>query len=420
LVAFSWVLGDSHRGAYYVLASVIAGGKVARLTKRTVDAAKPGERDRFVWDEDQPGFGLKVTPAGRKVFLLQYRLGGRSGRTRRVTIGSLGQLTSDQARADAKRLLRDIGSGIDPAAERTKKKSELTLGAVLDRFLREHVATKLRAKTAEEYERIAKLHVSSRLKGRPVGSIERADIARLHHEMADRPYQANRTIAMLSKVFSWAEKHGLRATSENPCRFIEKYTEAKRERFLSPQELTRLGSSLAASKENPYAIAAVRLLLFTGARLSEILTLRWDAVDLEGGTARLAQSKTGPQTLYLNAPALQVLTTLPRFQGNPFAICGERPNAHLVNLQKPWRAIRLVADLNDVRLHDLRHTFASVGVGGGASLHMVGALLGHSQPQTTDRYAHLAADPLRAASDAIARRIATALNNEPLGTVANR
>jgi integrase len=154
--------------------------------------------------------------------------------------------------------------------------------------------------------------------------------------------------------------------------------------------------------------------------LSEILTLRWDAVDLEGGTARLAQSKTGPKTLYLNAPALQVLTTLPRFQGNPFAICGERPNAHLVNLQKPWRAIRLVADLNDVRLHDLRHTFASVGVGGGASLHMVGALLGHSQPQTTDRYAHLAADPLRAASDAIARRIATALNNEPLGTVANR
>lgn len=382
---------------------------MAKLTKRTVDAAKAGARDRFVWDEDQPGFGLKVTPAGRKVFLLQYRLGGRTGRTRRVTIGSLGQLTPDQARADAKRLLRDIGAGIDPAGERAKQRGELTLGAMLDRFMREHVATKLRPRTREEYERIVKLHVSAKLRARRIGTIERADIARLHHEMADRPYQANRAIALLSKAFAWSEKHGLRVPGENPCRFIEKYSEAKRERFLSPQELARLGSALAASTENPYATAAVRLLLFTGARLSEILTLSWEAIDPERGTARLAQSKTGPKTIYLNAPSLEVLTNLPRVVGNPFVICGDKPNSHLVNLQKPWRSIRSAAGLNDVRLHDLRHTFASVGVGGGASLPMVGALLGHSQPQTTDRYAHLAADPLRAASDAIARRIATSL-----------
>ncbi len=382
---------------------------MAKLTKRTVDAAKAGERDQFVWDEDQPGFGLKVTPAGRKVFVLQYRIGGRAGRTRRLTLGTLGQLTPDQARDDAKRLLREIGAGNDPAAERTKKRGELTFGAMIDRFMAEHVATKLRAKTREEYERIGKLHIPANLRGRLIGTIERADLARLHHEMSDRPYQANRTIALLSKAFAWAEKHGLRPAGENPCRFIDKYSEAKRERFLSPQELARLGGALLDEAVNPYAVAAIRLLLFTGARLSEILTLKWDAIDLERGTARLAESKTGPKTIYLNAPALEVLSNLVRTAANPFVICGEKSNSHLVNLQKPWRAVREKASLPDVRLHDLRHTFASVGVGGGASLPMVGALLGHSQPQTTDRYAHLASDPLRAASDAIARRIAASL-----------
>jgi integrase len=382
---------------------------MAKLTKRTVDAARVGERDVFIWDSELPGFGLKTTPTGRKVFVLQYRLGGRSGRTRRITLGTLGHLTPDQARDDAKRLLREVGAGNDPAGDRAKRKGESTLGEMLDRFLAEHVRTKLKARTGEEYARIGKLHVPPALKNRRLGLIERADVAKLHHEMADRPYQANRTVAMLSKAFSWAEKHGLRPAGENPCRFIEKYREDKRERFLSPQELSRLGAALAVGDQNPYATAAVRLLLFTGARLSEILTLRWSLVDLESGTARLAESKTGPKTIYLSAPALEVLAKLPREAGNSFVICGDRPGSHLVNLQKPWRAIRSRAGLADVRLHDLRHTFASVGAGGGASLPMIGALLGHSQPQTTDRYAHLAADPLRAASDAIARRIATSL-----------
>jgi integrase len=383
---------------------------MARLTKRTVDAAKAGARDEFVWDDDQPGFGLKVTPRGRKVFLLQYRIGGRAGRTRRITLGTLGHLTPDQAREDAKHLLREVGAGNDPATERAKQKGELSFGEMLERFLSEHVKTKLRPRTHEEYARIAKLHVPSSLKGRQVSAIERADLARLHHGMADRPYQANRTVAMLSKAFAWAEKHGLRSAGENPCRFIEKYREDKRERFLSPQELSRLGAALL-NNQNVYAVAAVRLLLFTGARLSEILTLRWSAVDLAAGTARLSESKTGPKTIYFSAPALEVLAQLPREAGNPFVICGDRAGSHLVNLQKPWRAIRGEAGLDDVRLHDLRHTFASVGAAGGASLPMIGALLGHSQPQTTDRYAHLASDPLRAASDAIARRIAASLED---------
>src|SRR5262245_6583649 len=141
-------------------------------------------------------------------------------------------------------------------------------------------------------------------------------------------------------------------------------------------------------------------------RLSEVLTLKWEFIDFERATVRLPDSKTGAKTLYLNAPALAILSELPRVEGNPFVIVGERKGVRLINLQKPWRRIRKAAGLDDVRLHDLRHSFASVGAASGMSLPTIGALLGHSQPQTTNRYAHLAADPLRTASETIAAQIA--------------
>ena len=231
--------------------------------------------------------------------------------------------------------------------------------------------------------------------------------------MQDKPYQANRTVAMLSKFFNWTEKLGLRPDGSNPCRHVEKYREAKRERFLSEAELARLGEALRAAETDktasPWVIAAIRLLTLTGARLSEVLTLRWDYVDFDRATIRLPDSKTGAKTLHLNAPALEVLSAIPRLEDNPHVICGERKGAHLVNIQKPWRRIRKAAGLNDVRIHDLRHSFASVAAAGGMSLPLIGALLGHSQPATTARYAHLSSDPLRAASDAIAGRIAGAM-----------
>lgn len=387
---------------------------MARIIKKTVDAIEAGDKDRYLWDEDLTGFGLKVTPAGRKVFLVQYR---HLGRTRRVTIGPLGKVTPDEARAMAKSILGEVASGRDPASERDRVKQEPTLGDLVGRFLQEHVAVKLRKRTAEEYCRTADIYLPAKLLSRRVSEIGRADIARLHHSLNDRPYQANRVLAFLSKLFNWAEKTGLRPAGENPCRHVEKFRERKRERFLSPVELERLGVALAESEQNPFAVAAVRLLVFTGARLSEILGLRWDWIDFDRGTARLPDSKTGPKTIYLNPPTLEVLANLPRLEGNPYVICGDRTGAHLVNLQKPWRAIRKVAGLDDVRLHDLRHTFASVGAGGGASLPMIGALLGHSQPQTTSRYAHLAADPLKAASDAISQRIAASLGAGGVGKV---
>ena len=390
-----------------------------KISKRSVDALRSGEKDRYLWDgghrDALVGFGLKVTPAGRKVYLVQYRLGGRKGRTRRITIGTHGNTTAEKARARAKILLGEVAAGKDPASERDKAKAGSGLKAVLEQFLSEHADTKLKAQSSQEYRRIARLYFLPALKNRRVADIERSDIARLHHSMRAKPYQANRTLALLSKFFNWSEKHGLRPDGSNPCRHVEKYKERKRERFLSEEELGRLGKALTAAEKSGetsvWVIAAIRLLSLTGARLSEIVTLKWDHVDFERQQLRLPDSKTGQKSIYLNAPALEVLALVPRLEDNPYVICGGKDEAHLVNLQKPWRRIRKAAGLDDVRLHDLRHSFASVAAGGGMSLPVIGALLGHTQPQTTQRYAHLSADPLKHASDVIGGRIAAAMKS---------
>jgi integrase len=389
---------------------------VANITKRAVDAAKARSTDSYLWDRELHGFGLKVTPAGSKVYLVQYQLGGRKGRTRRITIGRHGEITPTFARVEAKRLLGEIAVGRDPAAERDKTQASKSLAVVLEQFMAEHVRLKLKASTAREYERIARLYIVPRIGRRPLGELTRQDIARLHHELASTPYQANRTLALLSKFFGWAEKHGLRLDGSNPCRHVEKYREGRRERFLSQTELGRLGDALRKAEQDkscsPWVIAAIRLLIFTGARRNEILTLRWEYVSEEHECLMLPDSKTGRKVIHLNPPALALLRAIPRLEGNPYVICGETTGRHLVNLEKPWQRIRETARLDELRLHDLRHSFASVAASGGQSLVVIGKMLGHSQPATTARYAHLADDPVKAASDAVGRRIASAMAGE--------
>lgn len=216
-------------------------------------------------------------------------------------------------------------------------------------------------------------------------------------------------------MMNLAEEWGLRPDGSNPCRHVTKFRELKRERYLTQEELHRLGATLADAQasqtESPFAIAAIGLLILTGARLGEILTLRWDFVDLENRVLRLPDSKTGAKLIYLNDAVIKMLRAMPRLDGNPYVIPGQKPGSHLVELQKPWRRIRAKAKLPDVRIHDLRHSFASVAAGIGMSLPMIGKLLGHSQPATTARYAHLAADPLRAASDLVATEIMSVMRN---------
>ena len=194
-------------------------------------------------------------------------------------------ITPTFARAEAKRLLGEIAIGHDPAVERDKAKASKSLAMVLEQFMAEHVRPKLKAGTAKEYERTARLYIVPRIGRRPIGEVTRQDVAKLHHELARTPYQANRTLALLSKFFSWAERHGLRSDGSNPCRHVDKYREGRRERFLSQDELGRLGDSLREAEQDetcsPWMIAAIRLLALTGMRLNEILTLRWEHVGEE-------------------------------------------------------------------------------------------------------------------------------------------
>ncbi len=282
-----------------------------------------------------------------------------------------------------------------------------------ERYLADYADERKKEKSVRQDRRMIERFIIPTVGKRKIGEVNRADVVKLHHSLKGTPYQANRVLALLSKMMNLAERWSLRPDGSNPCRHVEKYKEKRRNRFLSEAEFGRLAEVLSEAErtniEMPSVIAAIRLLLFTGARLSEILTLEWEQVDFEGRCLRLADSKTGAKMIYLSPPAQEILAALKRKDGNPFVITGAKRGSHLVNLEKPWRRIRAEAGLEDVRLHDLRHSFASMAVAGGLSLPIIGALLGHTQPGTTARYAHLADDPLRQATDMIGANMKAAM-----------
>ncbi len=397
-----------------------------RITKRAVDALKPGET---VWDTDVRGFGVRCQRAAR-VYLVKYRFGGRQ---RWYRIGAHGApWTPEKARGKAKGVLGDVADGIDPAKAREDSRRRATVAELCQRYLEDHAEEHKRPSSVRMDRKNIENHVLPLLGRESVADVTRTDIDRFKRAVKDgktargrKPEQrggnvvtggpgvANRCLALLSKMFNLAERWGWRPEGSNPCRHVDRYRERSRERFLSEAELARLGDALSKAERNgtesPHAVAAIRLLIFTGARRGEILGLRWEHVDTERAMLLLADSKTGAKAIYLSAPALETLATVPRMDGNPHVIAGERPGAPLVNIQKPWGRIRKRAGLDGVRLHDLRHSFASVAAAGGLSLLMIGRLLGHTQAATTQRYAHLAADPIRAANEAIGQRIAAAM-----------
>jgi integrase len=381
-----------------------------RITKRSVEALKVPLKDYIAFDTDLPGFGVRVMPSGKRFFLVQYR---RHGRTRRVMLGQFGVVTAEVARREATVMLSSVrGAGGDPAALRDANRQSTTMKELGKRFLEQYVPARCKPTTQAEYRRSVELFLDPHFAKQRVRSVTTADVAEFHGALSHIPYQANRTLGVLSKMMSLAETWGLRDKHTNPCGDIERFPERKRERFLSPTELQRLGQALADAEVNPeskYAVAAIRLLLLTGCRLAEIQTLEWRYVDLVQKELRLPDSKTGAKTIHLGDSVVLLLETLARVTGNPYVIVGQKEKAHLTDLQRPWRRIRKVAGLSDVRIHDLRHTFASGGLLVGEGLPMIGKLLGHTQVQTTARYAHLASDPLKQAATKISDRLALSL-----------
>ena len=380
---------------------------MARITKRIVDGLGAHEREHVVWDDEIKGFGVRVHPSGRKVYIVKTRYRGRAVK---VTIGPHGPVTPAQARTRAAEIISETRVGRDPASWNRPAAKAPTMRELGGRFLREYVSDHCKASTAEEYRRAIKQCIEPKIGKLPVTEVQRSDIAALHHGLRHTPYQANRTLAVLSKMFNLAELWELRPDGSNPCRHVKRFKEEKRERFLSDEEYKRLGAALSEieqeGSETTAAIAAIRLLMLTGCRLSEIQKLLWEHVDLEAGELRLPDSKTGAKVVHLGDPAVAVLRGIEQSDDNPWVIAGRKPESHLTDLQHPWRRIRMRAGLDDVRIHDLRHSFASGGLLVGEGLPMIGKLLGHTQVQTTARYAHLADDPVKSAANRIASRIA--------------
>ena len=382
---------------------------MTRITKKAVDALSAREREYMLWDGDVKGFGVRVHPSGRKVYLVKYR---HHGRVIKKTIGPHGTIPPAAARARAAEVITAARTGRDMTGRilQMRKDEGTTMHDLAGRFLTEHVLTHCKPSSAHSYEIAIRRHVLPRLGRRRVAEVTRGDVAAMHHQMRGTPFAANRTLGILSAMFTAAELWELRPQGSNPCRYVKRFRERGRERFLSDEEYRRLGAVLREAEDTgtvaDAAIAAIRLLMLTGCRLSEIMTLRWDFVALEAGELRLPDSKTGAKVVHLGEPARAVLRGIAREEGNPWVIRGRRPGSRLASLHFPWGRIRKRAGLDDVRLHDLRHSFASGGLLVGEGLPMIGKLLGHSQVQTTARYAHLADDPVKAAADRIATRIA--------------
>lgn len=382
-----------------------------KITKRLVEAAEPRDKDYIICDDDLAGFAVRILPSGRRSYIAQYRIGNRY---RRMSLGAHGVLTPEKARRQAFKVLAAVKDGEDPAGERSRARKACTVKELAKRFDEEHISVRLKPGTAREYRRNLRRFILPALGRLKVAEVTRADIAKFHHDLRHIPYQANRNLEVISKMFVLAEMWGMRPDGSNPRLHIKKYPEEKRERYLSQEELTSLGSVLSEAEqigvEDIYAISAIRLLIFTGCRLNEIMSLKWTEVDLENSCLRLSDSKTGARVVHLGAPAIDLLTNLNRQPNNPWVICGKIPGTNRKEIQKFWQRIRNRAGIDDVRIHDLRHSFASNAVSQGMSLPMIGKLLGHTQVQTTARYAHLAADPVKAAADAISSNIAEHLN----------
>lgn len=382
---------------------------MARITKKAVDALTARQREYMLWDDHIKGFGVRVHPSGRKVYLVKYR---HQGRAVKKTIGPHGAIAPAAARARAAEIVTAAKTGRDLMGRILPLHTDeaATMHELAKRFLEEYVPAHCKPSSAQSYGLAIRQHVLRWLGNLRIADVTRGDVAALHHRMRGTPYAANRTLGILSAMFTAAELWGLRPHGSNPCRHVKRFRERKRERFLSDGEYQRLGAVLREAErtgsEPAPAIAAIRLLMLTGCRLSEIMNLRWVDVALEAAKLRLPDSKTGARVVHLGEPAVAVLRAIARREGNPWVITGRRPGSRLASLHFPWGRIRKRAGLEDVRLHDLRHSYASGGLLVGEGLPMIGRLLGHSQVQTTARYAHLADDPVKAAADRIAGRIA--------------
>ncbi|HCR85286.1 MAG TPA: integrase [Alphaproteobacteria bacterium] len=377
-----------------------------KLTKSLIEQTKPDVKDIILRDTEVKGLLCKITPKGNKVFMLYYKTKG--GRERKPKLGSFSFMTVDTARQTAKEYLLEVSRGGDPFSTENKDKRIYTVQDLSERYNKEY-APKKKKRSAKQDENNFKLHVIPKIGHLKVSEVTNRDIVKLHNSMEKIPVTANRVLSLLSKAFNLAEDWKLLPEGKNPCRKVKKYKENRKERYLTKDEINNLFKVLDDNDDKQldpiYVTNAIRLLLVTGCRLSEILTLKWDYINFDKSRFQLPDSKTGQKIVNLSEQAIKILKSTPKVKGNPYVIIGREDGNRLINLQKPWTRIRKRANITDVRLHDLRHTFASVAIGNGVSLEVIGALLGHRSIETTARYAHLQDELINKATNKIGNSI---------------
>ena len=382
-----------------------------RLSDAIIRRLPPPEKNsKITYDADVSGLGCRITAAGARSFVVRYRVRG-SGRERTYTLGDCDNWTVGAARKEARRLKQFVDQGGDPQGDLEDLREAPTVADLCDRFVAEHLETRLRPGTAQSYKILIGRHIRPHFgKHTKVADVRFEDVDQLHRRITQSGavYSANRSIAVLSKMFSLAIRWGMR--DSNPCKEVERNVEAKRERYLDGDELVRLTTALATYPDQQVA-NIVRLLLLTGARSGEVFSMRWGDLDLTAGKwskpAHVTKTKKA-NSVPLSAPARQLLTEIQEAQKagkhRPLGIYvfpSHGVGGHVGTIEKAWRVICKAANINDVRPHDLRHSFASLLVSGGASLPLIGALLGHTNPTTTARYSHLFDDPLRKAVEKV-------------------
>jgi len=379
-----------------------------KFTKSYLEALKPQEKLFEVWDTEIKGLGCMVHPTGKKTYYFIYR-DNKVTRKQRLKVGVHGHITCDIAREIVRGWMGDLARGINPK-ERHKRELEngkqyITVEAFLNLFVEKYKKVHNKPSTIKkDVERInsAIIPFLGRVK---VSAVTQEDIVKFQDHLKNVPGQFNRCHALLRKAFNLAELWGYRPKNTNPCYGIQRFIEKKKERFLSEEELITLDEVLKAQEAvkvtSPYSLAAIRMLLYTGCRLGEILTLKWDDVFLKEGYIHLKDSKTGEKRIPLNESAKAVLVSLNQEKGNPYIFVGSKPGTCLVTLQDAWNKIRSLANLEDVRIHDLRHTFASLAIKQGVDLYTVSKLLGHKNIATTTRYAHLEMKQLLTATNVV-------------------
>ncbi|WP_135080082.1 site-specific integrase [Terasakiella sp. SH-1] len=431
-----------------------------KLTKRLIDSLKPADKEYSEWDDELKGFGVRVSPKGAKTFQVYWRVAGRRERKRKV--GRYPAMTVDQARKAAFELLSEVERGNDPAVKQDLLRKAETMKELCERFMTEHSIPHNKENTIADNHSMIDRFILPKLGATLAVDVAKMDVRRLHQSCSKTPYQANRLLSLLSKIFNFASDDLLEIRHDwrNPAERVQKFKEEKRRRYLSRDELQAVSQTLNIAETEGLAVAqtvaAIRLLIFTGARHREILTAKWEYVNWERACLSLPDSKTGAKDIPLNGPALAILQGIDKLKDNPYMIVGKFKGTHWEDLSPTWRRIRqratvmlleqddvwgpvikrhqeetgktptlndlekiatdkdykLPGGVTDVRIHDLRHSFASIGVGAGITLHQIGGLMGHTQTQTTARYAHLATDPQQQAAEVIGRQLSDAMGLE--------